>query len=101
MPHNTVAGPWHHRFSRHTFSVSWSAMRTIWSFLQTKKNCEVLGWVGAGLAVVIGGLWTAFGYFSPPDKPSAGGSTVQASCGSVAIGRNVSGATVTAGNTGS
>jgi len=76
-------------------------MTIIWSFVQSKKNREVLGWVGAGLAVVIGGLWTAFVYFSTPGKPSASGSTVQASCGSVAAGGNVSGATITAGNTGS
>ena len=72
----------------------------MWTFLQSKKNHEVLGWIGAGLAVVIGGLWAAFVYFSPPNKPSTSGSTIQASCGSAAIGGNVSGATITAGNTG-
>jgi len=76
-------------------------MSTLWTFVQNKKNREVLGWVGAGLAVVIGGPWTAFVYFSPPNKPSVSGPTVQASCGSVAAGGNVSGATITAGNTGS
>jgi hypothetical protein len=75
-------------------------MSTIWAFVQNKKNREILGWVGAGLAAVIDGLWTAFVYFSPPSKTSAGGPTVQASCGSVAAGGNVSGSTITAGNAG-
>jgi hypothetical protein len=73
----------------------------MWLFLQNKKNREVMGWLGAGLAVVIGGLWTAFLYFSAPNKPSPSGSTVRATCGSVATGGGVSGATITAGNTGS
>ena len=85
---------------RHQSEMPVMALSTMWSFLQNKKNREVLGWVGAGLAVVIGGLWTAFVYFSPPNKTSASGPTVHASCGSVAAGGNVSGATITAGNTG-
>jgi hypothetical protein len=68
----------------------------MWPFLQGKKNREFLGWIGAGFAVVIGGSWAAFVHFSAPDKLSPNGSTVQASCGSAAIGGNV----ITVGNTG-
>jgi threonine/homoserine efflux transporter RhtA len=60
----------------------------MWSFLQSKKNREVLGWIGAGLAVVIGGLWTAFVYFSKPGTKTAG-SGPQASCGSVTAAGSV------------
>jgi len=69
----------------------------MWSFLQNKKNREVLGWVGAGLAVVIGGLWTAFVYFSPPNKPASGSANVEANCGSVATGGSVTGSKIIVG----
>jgi len=71
----------------------------MWSFLQNKKNREVLGWVGGGLAVVIGGLWTAFVYFSKPDTKTAG-SGPQASCGSVAAAGSLWGSKIVASNTG-
>ena len=76
-------------------------MTKIWSFLRKKNNREVLGWIGAGLAAAIAGLWTAVVYFSPPNpKTTSAGPNVEANCGSVAIGRDVSGSTITAGNTG-
>src|SRR3954447_3581396 len=46
--------------------------------VQSKKNREVLGRIGAGFAVVISGLWAAFVHFSAADKPSMSGSTVRA-----------------------
>jgi hypothetical protein len=78
-------------------------MRKLWSFVGQDKNREILTWIGGGLTVAVAGLWTALVYFSTPSKmPSSSDSpSVEASCGSVGIGGNVSGATITAGNTGS
>jgi hypothetical protein len=60
------------------------------------------GYVGCGIAAVIGALWTAFVYFHPAsgEKPSPPQKQIEADCGSVAIGGDVSGATVTAANSG-
>jgi hypothetical protein len=80
-------------------------MSAFWRFLQDKDNQQVLGWLGGGLVVAVTGLWAAFVYFAPPPKsPEAASSepippSVQANCGSVAVGGNVSGATITAGST--
>jgi hypothetical protein len=72
-----------------------------WQFLQDDKNQRMLTLIGGGLAVVIGGLWTAFVYFSAPEhKPSSPQNRIEAECGSVAIGGDVSGATITAGSSG-
>jgi hypothetical protein len=58
----------------------------------------VLGWVGAGVVVVIGALWAAFVYFMPPSKPhSPAAAGVEANCGSVAVGGNAT-APITAGS---
>jgi TIR domain len=65
-----------------------------WVFLRQKKNREVLAWIGGGLVVVAAGLWAIFVYVFPPKKD---GSDVQANCGGVAVGGNVSGSTITAG----
>jgi hypothetical protein len=76
-------------------------MRQLWSFLRLKRNREVLAWIGGGLTAVIIGLWTAFVYFSDTPKTPPSSPSVQASCGSVGVGGNVSGSTITAGGTGS
>src|SRR5262249_8337110 len=60
------------------------------------------GWLGGGLIVLATGLWAAFVYFFPPGKspeaksPELTPPSVQANCGGIAIGRDVSGSTVTA-----
>jgi hypothetical protein len=58
--------------------------------------------IGGGLVVVVGGLWTAFVYFfpAPGPKPSPPQKQIEADCASVAIGGDVSGATITAGSVG-
>jgi hypothetical protein len=76
-------------------------MRQLWSFLEFKKNREILAWIGGGLAVVIAGLWTAFVYLAEPPKTAASNPSVQASCGSVGVGGSVGGTTITASNSGS
>src|SRR5215467_6621554 len=75
----------------------------LWGFLRDKGNQQVLGWLGGGLVVVATGLWVAFVYFFPPGKSPEAKSqepvSVQADHGGVAIGGNVTGATITTGGT--
>jgi hypothetical protein len=75
----------------------------LWGFLRDKGNQQVLGWLGGGLVVLATGLWAAFVYFFPPVKeaksPEVTPASVQANCGGIAIGRDVSGSTITAGTT--
>jgi hypothetical protein len=77
----------------------------LWGFLRDKRNQQVLGWLGGGLVVVATGLWVAFVYFFPPGKspeaksPEPTPPSVQANCGGIAIGRDVTGSTITAGTT--
>jgi hypothetical protein len=76
-------------------------MEKLWSFLRQKRNREVLGWVGGGLVVVAAGLWAVIVYVFPPSSSpskSSEGAATSANCGGVAVGGNVSGSTVTAGN---
>jgi hypothetical protein len=79
-------------------------MNSFWRFLRDKRNQQVLGWLGGGLVVAATGLWVAFVYFFPhpkaPETTKASEPTppsVQANCGGVAIGRDVTGSTITAG----
>src|SRR5262249_54078899 len=76
----------------------------LWGFLRDKGNQQVLGWLGGGLVVVATGLWAAFVYFFPPPKSQEAKSpmpavNVQADCSAIAIGGNVTGATITTGGT--
>jgi TIR domain len=77
----------------------------LWGFLREKSNRQVLSWLGGGLVVVATGLWVAFVYFFPPGKspeaktPEPTPASVQADHGGVAIGGNVTGATITTGGT--
>ena len=73
-------------------------MNAMWRFLRGKRNQQVLGWHGGGLVVAATGLWAAFVYFFPPVK-SPTPPSVQANCGGIAIGRDVTGSTITAGTT--
>jgi len=69
----------------------------LWGFLRDKHNQQVLGWLGGGLVVAATGLWAAFVYFCPAPKssevkaPEATPLSVQANCGGIAIGRDVTG----------
>jgi hypothetical protein len=80
-------------------------MNSFWRFLRDKRNQQVLGWLGGGLVVAATGLWVAFVYFFPPLKsPETKASepvpvNVQADCSGIAIGGNVTGATITTGAT--
>jgi hypothetical protein len=73
----------------------WSRALT---FLRDEGNRALLGWIGGGLAVVIGALWTAFVYFhsAADEKSGPPQKQIEADCGSIAIGGDVSGTTITA-----
>jgi hypothetical protein len=80
-------------------------MNSFWRSSRDKRNQQVLGWLGGGLVVAATGLWVAFVYFFPPLKsPETNASepvpvNVQADCSGIAIGGNVTGATITTGAT--
>jgi hypothetical protein len=70
----------------------------VWSFLRNHTNREILSWLGGGIVVVVTGIWFAIIHFFPTQKPAERENPhVQASCGGVAIGGNVTGATIKAG----
>jgi hypothetical protein len=69
-------------------------------FLRDKHNQQVLGWLLGGLVVLATGLWVFFPPLKSPNPQSlATTPNVQADCGGVAIGGNVSGSTITGGAT--
>ncbi|QBR71503.1 hypothetical protein CU048_09675 [Beijerinckiaceae bacterium] len=74
----------------------------LWVFLKSEDNQKLLGWIGGGLALIAGGLWAVFVYFfpAPQTKPNPPQKHIEADCGSVAIGGDVSGTSITAGNSG-
>ena len=43
----------------------------MWDWFFNEDNRQVLSWLGGGLVVVVGGLWTAYPYFRkhPPTLP--------------------------------
>jgi hypothetical protein len=47
-------------------------MTTIWAFLSDPTNRDVLSWIGVGLVVVCGGLWTVITFFRKPAAAPGG-----------------------------
>ncbi|MDW4500332.1 hypothetical protein R5H30_20255 [Sulfitobacter sp. D35] len=45
----------------------------LWTFLQNPENRETLGWIGGGLVVLAGGLWTVIQSRARKPKTSGGG----------------------------
>jgi pimeloyl-ACP methyl ester carboxylesterase len=76
----------------------WTA--SFWSFLKAEENQKLLGWIGGGLVVLAAGLWAVFVHFYPAPEAKPSQKQIEAECGSVAIGGDVSGATITAGSGG-
>jgi len=74
-------------------------MGGLWKFLRQDRNRQILGWLGGGLVVVVAGLWAVFVYLHPPQRGDVPRPSVSASQGGVAIGGNVTGATITGGTT--
>ena len=76
-------------------------MQKLPAFLARKGNREILAWLGSGLVVLATGLWAVFTYVFPPQKSAstpAASPSVNANCGSVAVGGNVTGSQVAAGS---
>ena len=86
-----------------SYLTNMQGLNRFWQFLRDKHNQQVLGWLGGGLVVLASGLWVVFVYLFPPSKSpelqSSATPNVQADCGGVAIGGNVSDTTITAGTT--
>jgi hypothetical protein len=82
-----------------------TVMNSLWRFLRDNRNQQVLGWLGGGLVVAATGLWAAFVHLSPHAKsPETKASepaavSVRADCSGIAIGGNVTGATIRTGAT--
>ena len=72
-------------------------MGSLWSFLRKKSNREILGWSGGGLVVLAAGVWAVVTYAFPP-SPSKSSAGVEANCGGIAIGGNVTGSNLKAGD---
>jgi hypothetical protein len=69
-----------------------------WWDIRDPDNRAMLGWLGAGVAAVIGAVWVAFLHFDSPESGDGGGSIkVEASCGNAAAQGNMVGSSVTAG----
>lgn len=62
----------------------------IWSFLRDESNRALLGWLGAGLVAIVGGIWTALKFLFPKDatKPERV-PMISASYGSIVAGRDI------------
>jgi hypothetical protein len=65
--------------------------------IRDKTNREIISWLAGGAVVIITGLWAAFVYIFPPKHEEGERSGAEANCGGIAIGGNVTSATITAG----
>jgi hypothetical protein len=72
-----------------------SFLGNLWSFARQPTNRAVLSWIGGGIVTVAVALWTVFIYLAPPNKSEP---SVQANCGGVVVGRDISGSNVQAGD---
>jgi len=88
----------HYGIDRSPVRISFSErprMSGFWSFLGSKKNREILGWLGGGIVAVIVALWTVFVYLHPlKGDVGEGKGGVSASHGGVSVGGNVSNSTI-------
>jgi hypothetical protein len=67
---------------------------------RSRHSRETLAWLGGSLVALAVGGWAAIVYFFPPHKSATPKpSNVEANCGSVAIGGNVTGTSITGGAT--
>ncbi len=76
--------------------------RQIIVWLKDEKNRAVVTMIGAAFTATLGGLWTAYVYFFPRSepRPKQAPTQIEFDCSSVAVGGDVSGATITARNSG-
>jgi len=69
-------------------------MSEFWTFLSQPENQATLSWLGGGLVVVCGGLWTFLKFYlgnrrSGGAAPAAEASSVSADRGGTAAGRDI------------
>lgn len=66
--------------------------KKIWQFLQDEKNQRMLALIGGGSAAAggVGLSWCIF-YLAPEAKPGPPQKSIEADCGGVAVGGDVSG----------
>jgi hypothetical protein len=59
----------------------------VWSFLQDENNRTVLAWLGGGIAMLAGGVWTVYQFVYRKKRRKH--PTVSARRGGVAAGRDI------------
>lgn len=88
--------------------VGWRSvmLASAWAFLQDPNNRAVIAWFGGGIVVVAGGIWAVVKFFSSRDKPKETkkkpktqqqASSVSATHGGVAAGRDIRDASIDTG----
>lgn len=65
----------------------------LWAFLKDPTNRDTVGWIGAGVAAVVGGIWVAVKFLSKKET----GPAVQATNGSIAAGGDMTGNQINTG----
>lgn len=67
-----------------------------WAFLTDSANREILTWLGGGLVVALGGLWSGFIYFRSGSAAEKAGSLPPAIAANhgIAAGRDITGSTI-------
>jgi hypothetical protein len=68
-------------------------MNAIWQFVA--DNRDMLSWLGGGVVVVAGGIWTVTKFFLKREKPKS-----VSAVGGVAAGRDIRGSPITISTTG-
>jgi hypothetical protein len=72
----------------------------MWAFLTDDANRAVLGWIGGGVVIAMGGLWTVVRFFLQAQEAKRGpksaiSSTISATEGGVAAGRDIRDSNIT------
>ena len=73
---------------------------TLWTFLRDPANQGTLTWIGGGIAVAAGGIWTVMKSKKDRLKDGAGKPGVNADNGGVAMSNSTVGGSVTTNNHG-
>jgi hypothetical protein len=66
---------------------------TLWAFFKDPTNRATLGWIGAGVAAVVGAIWAVVKFLSKKEP----GPAVQARDGSIAAGGDITGNQINTG----
>jgi hypothetical protein len=64
-------------------------MHDIWTFLQDEHNRATLGWLGGGLVVVAGGIWTIVRFFFSKRSEKTAPMPTTSVSGGVVAGRDI------------